>query len=287
MYVLHPTPRINPEFPVEIGEYQHELLHIPQREFKANPTYAFQYYDTMGAMELIRKIERLPNLLPLSGICDSTSGFGGKSNLITPTQINPTQIKTIKGDSIDRYIFKKNYWFDFRPENITGRTTDQSKLGAKPKILIRKTGDRILATSDDSGIFPEQSLYFLFNNRSPLDFKYLLGILNSAFATLYYQNRLITNRRSLAQLKKVHLDAIPIRTIDFTNPDDKAMHDKMVKLVDRMLDLHKALAAAKIPDEKTKIQRLITATDNQIDRLVYDLYGLTDEEVKIVEESAK
>jgi hypothetical protein len=60
----------------------------------------------------------------------------------------------------------------------------------------------------------------------------------------------------------------------------------MVKLVDRMLDLHKDLAAAKIPDEKTRIQREITATDSQIDRLVYNLYGLTEEEIKIIEQEA-
>jgi hypothetical protein len=52
-----------------------------------------------------------------------------------------------------------------------------------------------------------------------------------------------------------------------------------------MLDLHKKLAAAKVPDEKTKIQRQINNTDKQIDQLVYDLYSLTDEEIKIVEQN--
>ena len=40
-----------------------------------------------------------------------------------------------------------------------------------------------------------------------------------------------------------------------------------------------------MPDEKTMIQRQIDATDAQIDRLVYELYGLTDEEIAIVEEA--
>jgi hypothetical protein len=57
----------------------------------------------------------------------------------------------------------------------------------------------------------------------------------------------------------------------------------MVKLVKQMLDLHKKLAAARIPDEKTRIQRQISATDSQIDQFVYSLYGLTPEEIKIVE----
>jgi hypothetical protein len=54
-----------------------------------------------------------------------------------------------------------------------------------------------------------------------------------------------------------------------------------------MLDLHKKLAAARIPDEKTRIQRQISATDNQIDKLVYQLYDLTPEEITIVEESTR
>ena len=50
------------------------------------------------------------------------------------------------------------------------------------------------------------------------------------------------------------------------------------------LDLHKRLAEVKTPHEKTALQRQISATDDQIDKLVYELYGLTEEEIKIVEE---
>jgi len=283
MFVLHRTTRTDPQSAVEIGEYGHELLQIPQLDFEQDPPYSFQYCDSVGAMHLVRRLECLPNLVPLSSICDSTSGFGGKSKLITRTKVSPAQIETIKGDSIGRYAFRKSYWFDFREENITGRTTDRAKLGARPKVLLRKTGDRILATLDDSGIFPEQSLYFLFSNRSVLDFKYLLGILNSALATFYYRNRLVTNRRSIAQLKKVHLDAFPVRPINFDDPADVARHDQMVALVERMLDLHRKLAAATIPADKTLYQRQIEATDRQIDALVYELYGLTEEEIAVVE----
>jgi hypothetical protein len=60
----------------------------------------------------------------------------------------------------------------------------------------------------------------------------------------------------------------------------------MVKLVEQMLGLHKQLAAARTPQEKTALERQITATDTQIDLLVYDLYGLTEDEIKIVEGKA-
>lgn len=57
----------------------------------------------------------------------------------------------------------------------------------------------------------------------------------------------------------------------------------MVTLIDRMLELHKQLASAKTDHDKTVIQRQIDSTNRQIDRLVYELYGLTEEEIKIVE----
>ena len=47
--------------------------------------------------------------------------------------------------------------------------------------------------------------------------------------------------------------------------------------------LHKELAEANTSPQKVRTQRVIAATDRQIDRLVYDLYGLTEEEIRVVE----
>jgi hypothetical protein len=50
-----------------------------------------------------------------------------------------------------------------------------------------------------------------------------------------------------------------------------------------MLDLHKQLAKAKSPRDKERIPREIEATDSQIDQLVYELYGLSKDEIATVE----
>ena len=71
--------------------------------------------------------------------------------------------------------------------------------------------------------------------------------------------------------------------IDFTDPADAASHARMVALVQRMLDLHKQVAGATLPHSRELLQRQIDATDRQIDGLVYGLYGLSDEEIRIVE----
>ena len=62
-----------------------------------------------------------------------------------------------------------------------------------------------------------------------------------------------------------------------------ARHDRMVDLVNQMLDLNKNLAESKTPQEKAMLQRQIEATDRQIDQLVYELYELTPEEIAIIE----
>ena len=61
----------------------------------------------------------------------------------------------------------------------------------------------------------------------------------------------------------------------------------MVSLVEQMLSLHKQLPQAQTPHEKTALQRRIEATDGQIDALVYELYGLTQEEIGIVEAAGR
>ncbi|MGA2630753.1 MAG: hypothetical protein ABSG54_11125 [Terriglobia bacterium] len=71
--------------------------------------------------------------------------------------------------------------------------------------------------------------------------------------------------------------------IRFAKEGDKNRHDKMVTLVDSMLGLHKQLAAAKSAAQKAIMQRQIDATDAEIDRLVYDLYGLTAKGIALVE----
>ena len=71
------------------------------------------------------------------------------------------------------------------------------------------------------------------------------------------------------------------------NPADVARHDRLVELVQSMLDLHRQLSSPGPEHERTLIARRIEATDRQIDRLVYELYGLTEEEIEIVETASK
>jgi Xaa-Pro aminopeptidase len=79
------------------------------------------------------------------------------------------------------------------------------------------------------------------------------------------------------------MEKVPIRRLDLTLPADRARHDKMVALVDKMLVLMPKLRAAKSEQERKTLQNAVDATDRQIDELVYELYGLTKDEIARVE----
>ena len=159
------------------------------------------------------------------------------------------------------------------------------KLQALLELVGVITQDKIVIALDDAKTFATDGLY-LFSTKEAIYEKYVMGVLNSRLFIFVYRLLALERRRVLAQVKPTLLSQLPIRTIDFDNPDDKARHDKMVKLVDRMLDLHKRLAKAKVPTEKTRIQRQINTTDSAIDKLTYELYNLTEEQIKIIEQSA-
>ena len=76
----------------------------------------------------------------------------------------------------------------------------------------------------------------------------------------------------------IHLKKSSIAIINFENPSEKARHDKLVALVDNMLEPQKKYHDAKMDHDKELQERQIIIA--QIDRLVYDFYGLTEEEVK-------
>ncbi len=157
-----------------------------------------------------------------------------------------------------------------------------------PKLLLRQTADRPLATLDDRGLwFGRSVLAILPTNALRHNLCYFLGLLNSRYATYLYREISSEKGRVFAQVKFAKLKQLPVRIVDWVDPDDKLRHDLMVQLVQQMLDLHTQLTAAKTPTDKTAIQRQIDATDRRIDQLVYQLYDLTPEEIRIVEEASQ
>ena len=167
---------------------------------------------------------------------------------------------------------KGEYWWELR-------ACDYYAEFEKPKMMLPDISLRANVMLDaEGGWYCVNTAYIIGSSD-----KVLLGILNSGLLTFAYGHMSATYRGGYLRFIYQYLEQLPIRTIDFSDPADRARHERMVALVERMLELHRRLAAAQTPPEKALLQRQIAATDEQIDRLVYELYNLTEEEIALVE----
>ncbi len=113
--------------------------------------------------------------------------------------------------------------------------------------------------------------------------EYILGLLNSKPLEWFLHQTATSMRGGWYSYESRFITSLPIRAIDFNNPIEKFQHEKMVSLVSQMLELHKSKASAKTQSEIDIYERQIHAVDESIDQLVYELYGLSEEEIGIVE----
>jgi hypothetical protein len=166
---------------------------------------------------------------------------------------------------------KGEFWWELR-------ACDYYLEFEKPKIIYPNICKNPEFTLDHSGLYTNQKCFII-----STEDKYLLGIMNSALIFFLFRNILPKLRGDFFEPSYVFLKNFPIKTINYANQQDQNRHDRMVALVEGMLALHRQAAAARLSQDKEMIQRQIESTDAQIDRLVYDLYGLSGEEIKIVE----
>ena len=168
---------------------------------------------------------------------------------------------------------------------------------AEPRRSVPFSGARLLVRQIPGsppylvhGVFTDEAYYndinsmVVFSPMKEVSLKFLLGVLNSRVISFWFQKKFDKlQRRIFPQFKVKELAAFPMPGIDFSTPADKARHDKMVGSVEKMLALTPKLRGATSESEKAALQNAVTTTDAEIDRLVYELYGLTEEETKIVE----
>jgi len=169
---------------------------------------------------------------------------------------------------------KGEYWWELRACDYYGEFE-------KPNIMlpdISVQGNFML--DENGGSFSANTSYIICTSD-----KFLLGILNSSLMTFFYKSSFAAYRGGYLRFFTQYLEQLPILTIDFSNPSEKVTHDKLVILVERMLDLHKKKAALPPSAEREKIEREIAVTDEKIDEIVYALYGVTEEERKVIENS--
>ena len=170
------------------------------------------------------------------------------------------------GKSISKWVVKNPFYTDYNSLVIIGGTKKKAKHDVCPRIVVRRTGDTLCCSLLDTPALTESTLYSCWSKDRTIDNKYLIGILNSALMDFYNKKKNITNQQGFPQILMTDLQELPIKV---ASPTQQA---PIISLVDRIL-----LA------KKENSQADTSALEHEIDLLVYDLYGLTPDEIAIVE----
>nr|WP_275714609.1 TaqI-like C-terminal specificity domain-containing protein [Sulfurimonas sp. SAG-AH-194-L11] len=195
--------------------------------------------------------------------------------------INDTEhqlIYTTKNVEIEKHPSILNYLNNFEEKLSNKRETKKGtlpwwclhwsrykELFTEEKILLRQTADSVIATYDDKGYFALNSLLvFKIDSKFDIDYKFALSILNSKLTTFIYKNYTGEDGRDFAEVKPKNIRKLYIPKVD------KSIQDEFVKIVNKILELKKQ------NKNSSKLECLI-------DKKVYSLYDLDEEEINLIE----
>lgn len=118
--------------------------------------------------------------------------------------------------------------------------------------------------------------FILPQDQSEYDLLYILAILNSKFGTYLYKLFITETGKVFAQVKLTYLRRLPIKVVP------KRIQESFISKVNHILGITEDDDYLENPQKQSKVK----AIEAEIDQLVYKLYGLTPEEIKIVESSS-
>jgi hypothetical protein len=176
-------------------------------------------------------------------------------------------------------------WIKDKSELRKVQLRDERIFLQSRKILTAQDSATLKGTIDHQRLYHSNSMHSTYLKPTTIGYRleYVLGLLNSKLINYYHSSLVLKGTDLHPQVLVTNLPKLPVRCINFSKPTEKAAHDRMVNLVDSMLGLHRQLRKAKSAAQKSVMQRQIEATDRAIDRLVYDLYCLTAEEIALIE----
>lgn len=238
----------------------------------------------------VQVLERLQGCaLRLRDVASVHLGLVLESNSLLsekPSRKKPNAI--LLGRDFGRYTDSTaSNWFSFRSDPIVGGTKNPAVYRAGPRIILQairnlKLPRRLIGTLVPGETFTMGTIHNVIIRDSRYKPEFLLGLLNSNLLNQYYAAHYPEHR-----IKGAYLESLPLPGLDIQDPRDQSKQGRLVAVVNSMLMLHKELVAAKSESRRAVLRRQIDAADARIDRLVYELFGLTAEEIGIIEEATK
>ena len=237
---------------------------IPSSYFETLPqcTYSIRTY---GASDLMNKLRiqsiRLADIIDIRQAIKS----GNDALYISEYRMNSNYRPILRGKDIKKYTIRDPHLYLYYGRHLA--CPRSREIFEQPKILIREAGAEITATYDESNFYIMSSLYNAILINKEYSLKYILGLLNSKlFQYLMYKLTFEKTKGAFTKAKIYHYYELPVKKCV------QYEQESIINRVDAVLSIK-----ATNPSADT------SALESEIDRLVYQLYGLTEEEIKIVE----
>jgi adenine-specific DNA-methyltransferase len=263
-----------------------EQRQVPQSIFSNNYNYTFTIH-LYGDLNAIRnKIEKLSTKLGnLLNVNQAIALKHDRASCLFKVTHGEEYKKVLDGRDISRYaIHWPGNFLLYDVEKIHSCRREDIFL-ADEKILFRRVGDRIIAALDTERHYALNTLVVVTPKVEQVNLKFILTLLNSKLLNWYYMLFLKSTKKVFSEIQARQIKQLPVRQINFDSPTDKALHDSLVSLADKVLDLNKRLASFgdATSKEKDEISNEISQTTDEIDERVYELYVITEKEKQVIE----
>jgi len=255
------------------GEFkEHSYL---QTYFNSLKHYRFRLFFEPETMVLISKIEKDSYELGdfLTGRTGVRSLIGQKKIISKEKKSKTWQKGLISGGQILKYkIIYNGDYININPKLLNKGGWDYDVIH-NPKLLLRQTGDGLTGTVDYDCYYHLNNIHSFAPNNNELDILYLLALINSRLFDYYYKNISLEANRTMAQTDIETLENLPVKKISVDQ------QKPFINIVNKILAITKDNDYLENPTNQSKVKEY----ERQIDQMVYELYGLTKEEIKIVE----
>lgn len=267
--------------PEDLARKQYISISSDQSIFEKSFRNRFRLVFDKKNAKILEKIDN--ESVPLEEYVDFHHGIRskiGRDKIISNKNEGKNWVKgLIHSNEINRFSLNYEGNFILIDKNLLFSGGWDKSLIEQEKILIRRTGDKLIATIDNSGLYHTNALIYGVK-KGQCDLRTILALLNSDLVNFYYRQTTMKAGRLFPQVEIDTINQLPIK-------QSKQSDQLIIPLVDKLLSLNKRLIQfeGKNTDESDRVSQEIEAVQDQINNFVYKLYGVTSEEQRIIKES--
>jgi hypothetical protein len=224
---------------------------------------------------------------PLEKVAAINRGLitGNRAKYFAARKTSAQHVPIITGGDVHRYhTAQPSEFVLFRRPRTSGGCWDREVHFAPHKLVVRQICEAPTASILRTPLAVTGNIFTVRADSVETEL-YLLGIINSRLVRFFWQIAFADFKASFPQVTIFSLGQVPICLPNHSQAADKSRYDEIVLRVQQMLDATRKLAAAKLDQDVNYYEMICAGLDRQIDRLVYDLYGLTEEEIALVEKA--